>query len=131
MPRTCWRPLSARARPRTRPRSPRSASCAGTFRWRCGSRAADCSAVWGWTARYLASRLADARRRLANLTAGDLAVSAAFRLSYDQLNDPGRRLFRRLSLVPGDDVGPALAAVLAGRTPTEAEDTLEELADLG
>ena len=85
----------------------------------------------GWTARYLASRLADARRRLANLTAGDLAVSAAFRLSYDQLNDPGRRLFRRLSLVPGDDAGPALAAVLAGRTAAEAEDTLEELADLG
>ena len=47
MPRTCWPPLSARARPRTRPRSPRSASCAGTFRWRCGSRAAGCSAVRG------------------------------------------------------------------------------------
>jgi transcriptional regulator with XRE-family HTH domain/tetratricopeptide (TPR) repeat protein len=85
----------------------------------------------GWTARYLASRLGDARRRLANLTAGDLAVSAAFRLSYDQLNDQGRRLFRRLSLVPGDDAGPALAAVLAGCAPAEAEDTLEELADLG
>ena len=85
----------------------------------------------GWTARYLASRLGDARRRLANLTAGDLAVSAAFRLSYDQLNDQGRRLFRRLSLVPGDEAGPALAAVLAGYAPAEAEDTLEELADLG
>ncbi|MGH3178998.1 MAG: hypothetical protein ACRDPF_34605, partial [Streptosporangiaceae bacterium] len=85
----------------------------------------------GWTARYMASRLGDARRRLANLTAGDLAVSAAFRLSYDQLNDQGRRLFRRLSLVPGDDAGPALAAVLAGCVPAEAEDALEELADLG
>jgi hypothetical protein len=85
----------------------------------------------GWTARYMASRLGDARRRLANLTAGDLAVSAAFRLSYDQLNDQGRRLFRRLSLVPGDDAGPALAAVLAECTPAEAEDGLEELADLG
>jgi transcriptional regulator with XRE-family HTH domain len=85
----------------------------------------------GWTARYMASRLADARRRLANLTAGDLAVSVAFRLSYDQLNDQGRRLFRRLSLVPGDDAAPALAAVLAGCAPAEAEDSLEELADLG
>jgi transcriptional regulator with XRE-family HTH domain/tetratricopeptide (TPR) repeat protein len=85
----------------------------------------------GWTAGYMASRLGDARRRLANLTAGDLAVSAAFRLSYDQLNDQGRRLFRRLSLVPGDDAGPALAAVLAGCAPAEAEDGLEELADLG
>jgi transcriptional regulator with XRE-family HTH domain/tetratricopeptide (TPR) repeat protein len=84
-----------------------------------------------WTARYLASRLADARRRLANLTAGDLVVSAAFRLSYDQLNDQGRRLFRRLSLVPGNDAGPALAAVLGECASAEAEDTLEELADLG
>jgi len=84
-----------------------------------------------WTARYLASRLADARRRLANLTVGDLAVSAVFRLSYDQLNDQRRRLFRRLSLVPGDDAGPALAAVLAGCAPAQAEDTLEELADPG
>src|SRR5262249_6484380 len=84
-----------------------------------------------WTVRYMASRLADARRRLANLTAGDLAVSAAFRLSYDQLDDQGRRLFRRLSLVAGDDAGAALAAVLAGCAPAEAEDSVEELADLG
>jgi transcriptional regulator with XRE-family HTH domain/tetratricopeptide (TPR) repeat protein len=84
-----------------------------------------------WTARYMAARLGGARRRLANLTAGDLAVSAAFRLSYDQLNDPGRRLFRRLSLVPGDDAGAALAAVLTQCAPAEAEDALEELADLG
>ena len=82
----------------------------------------------GWTARYMAARLGDAQRRLANLTAGDLAVSAAFRLSYEQLNDLGRRLFRRLSLVPGDA---ALAAVLAECAPADAEDALEELADLG
>src|SRR5262249_28757000 len=85
----------------------------------------------GWTARYLASRLGDAQRRLANLTAGDLAVGAAFRLSYDQLDDTGRRLFRRLSLVPGGDAGPGLAAVLTRCAPAEAEDALEELADLG
>jgi hypothetical protein len=40
-------------------------------------------------------------------------------------------VYRRLSLVPGDDAGPALAAVLAECAPAEAEDTLEELADLG
>jgi len=85
----------------------------------------------GWTARYLASRLGGAQRRLANLTAGDRAVSAAFRLSYDQLNDTGRRLFRRLSLVPGGDAGPALGAMLTQCAPAEAEDALEELADLG
>ena len=85
----------------------------------------------GWTARYMASRLGDAQRRLANLTVGDLAVGAAFRLSYEQLNGAGRLLFRRLCLVPGADTGPALAAVLAGCTLADAEDVLEELADLG
>lgn len=84
-----------------------------------------------WTARYMASRLGDAQRRLANLTAGDLAVSAAFRLSYEQLDGRGRRLFRRLALVPGGDTGPALAAVLAQCGLADAEDALEELADLG
>jgi tetratricopeptide (TPR) repeat protein len=85
----------------------------------------------GWTARYLVSRLDDAQRRLANLTAGDLAVSAAFRLSYEQLDSRGRRVFRRLALVPGGDTGPALAAVLAPCGLADAEDVLEELADLG
>jgi transcriptional regulator with XRE-family HTH domain/tetratricopeptide (TPR) repeat protein len=85
----------------------------------------------GWTARYMASRLGDAQRRLANLTAGDLAVGAAFGLSYEQLNGQERCLFRRLSLVPGGDTGPALAAVLAKCSLAEAEDALEELADLG
>jgi transcriptional regulator with XRE-family HTH domain/tetratricopeptide (TPR) repeat protein len=85
----------------------------------------------GWTPGYMASRLGDARRRLTNLTAGDLTVRAAFGLSYEQLNDRGRCLFRRLSLVPGDDTGAALAAVLAQCTLADAEDALEELADLG
>jgi tetratricopeptide (TPR) repeat protein len=79
----------------------------------------------------MAVRLGDAQRRLANLTAGDLAVGAAFRFSYDQLDGRGRCLFRRLSLVPGADMGAALAAVLARCTLAEAEDALEELADLG
>ncbi|MFG1948640.1 BTAD domain-containing putative transcriptional regulator [Nonomuraea sp. NPDC048826] len=60
---------------------------------------------------------------------GDLdgAVSAAFRLSYQALPAETRRLFRMLSLVPGQDFGPAAAAALLGVTLAEVRPRLEEL----
>ncbi|MET8040608.1 AfsR family transcriptional regulator [Micromonospora sp. NPDC005215] len=84
----------------------------------------------GWTMAHLADRLSDPNRRLAALTAGDLAVEAAFSLSYAQLSGPARQVFRRLSLMPGADFGGELAAVAAQVAPVEAEDHLDELVDL-
>jgi tetratricopeptide (TPR) repeat protein/transcriptional regulator with XRE-family HTH domain len=75
-------------------------------------------AAWpDWTLTYLTGRLATERDRLAWLTAGDLEVRSAFALSYQALDGPGRRLFRRLSLVPGPDFGPDLATALVADPP--------------
>ncbi|GAA2280583.1 BTAD domain-containing putative transcriptional regulator [Nonomuraea roseoviolacea subsp. roseoviolacea] len=75
-----------------------------------------------WSVSYLAERLHD-HRRLLN------GVSAAFALSYDQLDEAERRMFRLLGLVPGRDIDPCGAAALAGITEEEAEDLLESLLD--
>ena len=85
----------------------------------------------GWSVRRLADRLAFEEKRLAALTAGDVCVSAAFDLSYRQLTRAAARLFRRLALVEGPDVGAACAAQLTGQPLSEAEDTLEELVETG
>ncbi|MEU4740736.1 NB-ARC domain-containing protein [Actinosynnema sp. NPDC023658] len=83
-----------------------------------------------WTIEHLAGQLVDERRRLSALTAGDLQVRTAFEMSYRQLGEKAAVLFRRLSLVPGVDFGPDVAAVLAGVDRFAAEDTLEELVDM-
>lgn len=83
-----------------------------------------------WTVEHLAGQLADERRRLTALTAGDLQVRTAFEMSYRQLGGKAALLFRRLSAVPGASFTPELAAVAAGMDRYEAEDTLEELVDV-
>lgn len=85
----------------------------------------------GWSVRRLADRLAHEERRLDALAAGDVRVSAAFDLSYRQLTPTAARLFRRLALVDGPDVGAACAARLTGQQLFDAEDTLEELVEAG
>jgi transcriptional regulator with XRE-family HTH domain/tetratricopeptide (TPR) repeat protein len=85
----------------------------------------------GWSVRRLADRLSLEDRRLDALTAGDLAVSAAFDLSYRQLTPTAARMFRRLALIAGPDTGAACAARLTGQEMFDAEDTLEELVETG
>lgn len=84
-----------------------------------------------WTARRLAERLADSERRLERINAGDLQITAAFAMSYDQLSPDAQRLCRRLALVPGPDFEAALASVLIGASVHDAEDLLDELHELG
>lgn len=51
---------------------------------------------------YLVQMLADEKTRLSNLKAGDTAVRAAIRLSYDHLGGPGvRRVFQLITAAPG------------------------------
>ncbi|MGR6919467.1 AfsR/SARP family transcriptional regulator [[Actinomadura] parvosata] len=75
-----------------------------------------------WTVAYLAGRLND-HRRLLN------GVSAAFALSYEQLDEAEQRMFRLLGLVPGRDIDACGAAALAGIDEDEAEELLEGLLD--
>ncbi|WP_086562936.1 AfsR/SARP family transcriptional regulator [Streptomyces africanus] len=82
-----------------------------------------------WTVSVLAAKLADERRRLDELQAGDLAVKATFELGYGQLEPAQARAFRLLGLADGPDISlPAAAAVLD--LPVEdTEDLLESLVD--
>ncbi|MDT0379340.1 BTAD domain-containing putative transcriptional regulator [Streptomyces sp. DSM 42041] len=82
-----------------------------------------------WTVDVLASKLADERRRLDELQAGDQAVKATFELGYSQLDKDQARAFRLLGLADGPDIALHAAAALLDREPAEAEDLLESLVD--
>ncbi|MEU7832361.1 BTAD domain-containing putative transcriptional regulator [Nonomuraea sp. NPDC049129] len=57
----------------------------------------------GWTLDHLAGRLGDERRRLDELSAGDLAVRGSLALGYHGLADSERRLLRRLGALSAPD----------------------------
>ncbi|WP_149179325.1 AfsR/SARP family transcriptional regulator, partial [Streptomyces sp. TRM49041] len=82
-----------------------------------------------WTVSVLAAKLADERRRLDELQAGDLAVKATFELGYGQLEPAQARAFRLLGLADGPDISLAAAAVVLDLPPQDTEDLLETLVD--
>ncbi|MFD7967986.1 AfsR/SARP family transcriptional regulator [Streptomyces clavifer] len=82
-----------------------------------------------WTVSVLAAKLADERRRLDELQAGDLAVKATFELGYGQLEPAQARAFRLLGLADGPDISLAAAAALLNLETHTAEDLLEALVD--
>ncbi len=65
-----------------------------------------------WTASGLAAELAAARHRLELMEAENLSVAVALDLSYQDLTEGQRRLFRRLGLHPGADIDAYAAAAL-------------------
>ncbi|NEB79333.1 AfsR family transcriptional regulator [Streptomyces sp. SID14478] len=82
-----------------------------------------------WTVSVLAAKLADERRRLDELQAGDLAVKATFELGYGQLEPGQARAFRLLGLADGPDISLAAAAAVLDLGVEETEDVLESLVD--
>jgi len=84
----------------------------------------------GWTASDLVDRLSAAERRLEQLSTGDLKVAAAFGMSYEQLPEATRQMFRRAALIAGPDFGAELAAVVGDVDVRDAEDQLDDLVDL-
>ncbi|WP_406512280.1 tetratricopeptide repeat protein [Streptomyces sp. NBC_00161] len=82
-----------------------------------------------WTVSVLAAKLADERRRLDELQAGDLAVKATFELGYGQLEPAQQRAFRLLGLADGPDISLAAAAAVLDRPEHDTEDLLEALVD--
>ncbi|MFF5442835.1 BTAD domain-containing putative transcriptional regulator [Streptomyces achromogenes] len=82
-----------------------------------------------WTVSVLAAKLADERRRLDELQAGDLAVKATFELGYGQLEPAQARAFRLLGLADGPDISLAAAAAVLDLPAEDAEDLLESLVD--
>ncbi|MBA2947109.1 AfsR/SARP family transcriptional regulator [Streptomyces himalayensis] len=82
-----------------------------------------------WTVSVLAAKLADERRRLDELQAGDLAVKATFELGYGQLEPAQARAFRLLGLADGPDISLAAAAAVLDLPVDSTEDLLESLVD--
>lgn len=89
-----------------------------------------------WSIRLLADRLADTRRTLTELTAGELSVRAGLALGYAGLGPeptaqgPGlARCFRLLGLGGLPQFGPSAAAALFGTSVERAEEVLEALVD--
>jgi tetratricopeptide (TPR) repeat protein len=81
-----------------------------------------------WPVGHIAAELASEQDRLAALTvASDLSVPATFDISYQSLPAAAARLYRLLSLVPGPDFGPELAAATAGLSIDQACRLLDEL----
>ncbi|MCX2925610.1 AfsR/SARP family transcriptional regulator [Streptomyces sp. NEAU-W12] len=82
-----------------------------------------------WTVSVLAAKLADERRRLDELQAGDLAVKATFELGYGQLEPAQARAFCLLGLAGGPDISLAAAAAVLDLPAEDTEDLLESLVD--
>ncbi|MFL4494710.1 ATP-binding protein [Streptomyces sp. VTCC 41912] len=77
----------------------------------------------------LSLELRDERDRLEALEVGDLAVRAAFNLSYRKLGKGCRNAFKRLSHVPGGDFGPGICSTLTGSDNRQAAKALRKLAE--
>ena len=83
--------------------------------------------------RSLAEELRDAPGRLGALSSDDpvIDVRSIFSWSYQGLTPGAARLFRLLSLHPGDDIGERAAASLAGPAPERTGPLLWELVEAG
>ncbi|MEU5538796.1 BTAD domain-containing putative transcriptional regulator [Streptomyces sp. NPDC020362] len=82
-----------------------------------------------WGAQSLAVRLADERRRMAELRAGDLTVAAVFEMGYRQLSEAQARAFRLIAAVCDAEIGTPAASVVLGLDEDDAEEQLESLVD--
>jgi tetratricopeptide (TPR) repeat protein len=92
--------------------------------------AARVAALHGMTHEELEDELADDRRRLSALSlGGKQIVTAAFTASYVRLPEEAQHLYRRVGLLPGAEVTPEVAAVVAAVDVETARRLLAALAD--
>ncbi|MBA2896569.1 AfsR/SARP family transcriptional regulator [Nonomuraea soli] len=82
-----------------------------------------------WTPARLVKRLTDERRRLDELSYGQMTVRASFALSYRDLSPDAARMFRRLGLLSAPDFAAWAGAALLDIGESEAEDLIEQLVD--
>ncbi|WP_416971899.1 BTAD domain-containing putative transcriptional regulator [Streptomyces sp. 4F14] len=82
-----------------------------------------------WSIRSLTARLADERRRLSELRAGELTVSAVFDVTFRQLPVDQAHALCLLACVSSPDLSLASASALLGVDEAEAEEFLESLVD--
>ncbi|WP_308312662.1 BTAD domain-containing putative transcriptional regulator [Streptomyces sp. ISL-11] len=82
-----------------------------------------------WTVAALLERMSDEARLLGELRAGDLAVEAAFEMSFSQLGSAHARAFMLLSIPHRAEWDVEAAAALLCLPEADAEDVLEALVD--
>ncbi|ALG08250.1 hypothetical protein AOZ06_16215 [Kibdelosporangium phytohabitans] len=78
----------------------------------------------------LARRLSDHRRRLDELTVGDLAIRSSLELGYNELADVPRHAFHLLTLLDLPDFASWVAAPLLDTTLDDADEAVEQLVEL-
>jgi DNA-binding SARP family transcriptional activator/tetratricopeptide (TPR) repeat protein len=83
-----------------------------------------------WSLAWMRERLADERRRLDELTHGELMVRASLAMSYDGLDPGARRLLRMLSGLDTSSFPVWVAAAMLDVDQFEASDLLELLVDV-
>ncbi|MEU1403072.1 BTAD domain-containing putative transcriptional regulator [Streptomyces sp. NPDC005728] len=82
-----------------------------------------------WAPGRLAGRLRDERRRLNELSAGDLELRSSLELGYADLDPQERQALRRLALLDLPDFAAWIAAPLLDIGADEAEEAVERLVD--
>ncbi|MEV7569575.1 AfsR/SARP family transcriptional regulator [Streptomyces tanashiensis] len=82
-----------------------------------------------WSVQHLVTRLSDERRRLDELSQGELQVRAGFALSYRYLDREAARLYRLLGLLSVPDFTAWVGAALLDCGVLEAERLIEHLVD--
>ncbi|MET9604180.1 BTAD domain-containing putative transcriptional regulator [Streptomyces sp. NPDC006512] len=81
----------------------------------------------GWPLAVLTARLTDEARKVSELKVGDLAVEAAFDLSYRHLTPDQARAFRLIAVATAAELGLDAAGAILGTAEFDTEDLLEEL----
>lgn len=84
----------------------------------------------GVSVAVLVEELRDEHARLDMLRIGDLEVRGSFNLSYRDLSDSNKAVFRRSSAIPGATFDSAVAAAAAEAPAVRAKSALDELARL-
>jgi tetratricopeptide (TPR) repeat protein len=81
------------------------------------------------TPRVLAARLSDEQERLSTLESSDVQLSAAFDLSYRDLDQTLRDAFHRIAFHPGLQIASDAAGALIGCSTRDASGLLDKLYD--
>jgi DNA-binding SARP family transcriptional activator len=82
-----------------------------------------------WRVADLAALLTNKVRRLDQLASGDRSVESAFAASYASLDEPAQRLFRLLSVHPGEEFEVTAASALSGLSIDDTIDALDVILD--
>lgn len=83
-----------------------------------------------WTISTIVDRLRDQKRLLGELSAGDQGIRASIALSYNDLGEAEKRMFRLLGMLDVQDFGAWVGAAMLGVELEAAEVLIDRLVDI-